>query len=287
MSDPKHWLDEGGGATFEERELLRAARGRQMPAALRSSVWGGIAAAIATLETAVAAGAAAGSAAKQGALAKGALGWLSGSAAAKGVAAIAIAGGIGAGAMALESSTGSRAPASVDIARAENRPSSLSPPSPVNGEGAPRETPMDLATKPTPEGTRASSESAKQRALRATAPGARTITSPTVARRAEIDPPTPETQDARRATRLAAEAAAVVAIRRTLVSGRPQDALRRLEQARVDFPDGALAQEREALTVRALWQADQKDAARSRGEAFLRVFPRSPHAAELRALLER
>jgi hypothetical protein len=285
MSDPKHWLDEGGGATFEERELLRAARGRQMPAALRSSVWGGIAAGIATIETAVAAGAAAGSAAKQGALAKGAFGWLSGSAAAKGVAAIAIAGGIGAGAMALGSSTGSRGPATVDIAHAEkllSRP----PPSPVNGESAPPETPSELAAKPSPEGARATSESAKQRALRATAPGARTITSPTITRRAEIELPAPETQDARRATRLAAEAAAVVAIRRTLVSGRPQDALRRLEQARVEFPDGALAQEREALTVRALWQADQKDAARSRGEAFLRVFPRSPQAAELRALLE-
>ena len=77
----------------------------------------------------------------------------------------------------------------------------------------------------------------------------------------------------------------MVAIRKTLLAGEAAQALRMLDRASAQFPDGVLGQEREALAVRALVQSGQKEAARRRGEAFLRAFPRSPHAAELRALL--
>lgn len=289
MSDPKHWLDDGGGATAGERELLRAARDRRMPAALRSSVWGSIAAGVAVIETAAAAGAAgaaAGTAVKQGAAAKGVLALLSGTATVKGIAAIAIAGGVGFGVMSLGSSSGSRPSQPAEIANAAM--ATAPPPSSIaaNVDDGERDTAPPVGAKPSAESVKGNSDGAKQRVLRAAPSGVRGAAA-SAARRNENDSPPAEVQESRRVTRLAAEAAAVVAIRKTLVSGRPQEALRLLDQARLDFADGGLAQEREALTVRALWQADQKDAARTRGDAFLRAFPRSPHAAELRALLER
>src|SRR5262249_15104665 len=91
--------------------------------------------------------------------------------------------------------------------------------------------------------------------------------------------------ESRATSRLREESAAVIAIRKMLLSGNAAEALRMLDRARTDFPGGALAEEREALTVRALVDLGEKGAARARGEAFLRTFPRSPHAAEVRALL--
>jgi outer membrane protein assembly factor BamD (BamD/ComL family) len=81
------------------------------------------------------------------------------------------------------------------------------------------------------------------------------------------------------------ESAAVLAIRKTLLAGDASEALRMLDRASAEFQGGALVQEREALTVRALVESGQKEAARRRAEAFLRAFPRSPHAAEVRALV--
>jgi outer membrane protein assembly factor BamD (BamD/ComL family) len=100
-------------------------------------------------------------------------------------------------------------------------------------------------------------------------------------------PPAEPAPEVHAASRLREESAAVVAAREKLLSGDPVGALRMLDRLRADFPNGALGQEREALTVRALVESGQKEAARKRGEAFLRAFPRSPHAAEVRALLHR
>ena len=77
----------------------------------------------------------------------------------------------------------------------------------------------------------------------------------------------------------------MLAIRRTLLAGNAREALSLLARAHADFPHGALAEEREALSVRALLGAGETDAARQRGEAFLRRFPRSPQAGEVRRLL--
>ena len=86
-------------------------------------------------------------------------------------------------------------------------------------------------------------------------------------------------------SRLREESAAVLAIRRTLLAGNAREALALLARARAEFPRGALAEEREALSVRALMAAGDKEAARQRGEAFLRRFPRSPQAGDVRRLL--
>jgi hypothetical protein len=86
-------------------------------------------------------------------------------------------------------------------------------------------------------------------------------------------------------SRLREESAAVLAIRRTLLAGNARQALALLARARADFPHGALVEEREALSVRALLGSGQPDAARLRGEAFLRRFPRSPQASDVRRWL--
>jgi len=84
-------------------------------------------------------------------------------------------------------------------------------------------------------------------------------------------------------SQLAAEGRVVLDARRELREGRPADALRRLEAARVEFADGVLAQEREALTIEALARSGQRAAARARAAAFLRAHPESPHATDVRA----
>jgi outer membrane protein assembly factor BamD (BamD/ComL family) len=76
----------------------------------------------------------------------------------------------------------------------------------------------------------------------------------------------------------------VLAIRKTLLGGDPIEALRMIERAASDFPGGVLTEEREALAVRALAKAGQDEGARQRGRAFLRAFPKSPHASEVRAV---
>jgi hypothetical protein len=84
-------------------------------------------------------------------------------------------------------------------------------------------------------------------------------------------------------SQLAAEGRVVLDARQALREGRPEEALRRLEAARATFADGALTQEREALTIEALARTGQRDAARARAAAFLRAHPESPHAATVRS----
>jgi outer membrane protein assembly factor BamD (BamD/ComL family) len=88
--------------------------------------------------------------------------------------------------------------------------------------------------------------------------------------------------EALRESRLREESVAVVEIRGALRGGDPLGALRLLDQARSRFPDGALTQEREALAIEALAKSGQRAAASQRAAAFLRAFPRSPHAADVK-----
>ena len=274
MSDPKRWLDEGGGATFEERELLKAGRELRMPDPLRKSVWAVMATGLTAVETA----AAAGTALQKGAAAKGALAVLSGTAA-KGVAALAIAGGVGLGIASLRDPAEPLA-ATHAAGVAPTKDATEAPPvAEMLAESAPQNTfPQETVTT-------SSSGGAKSRALPAARPSARPSAPPALRGLDDKVKPVEPSPEARRASRLAEESAAVVAIRKTLLAGESTEALRMLDHARAEFPNGVLGQEREALTVRALVESGQKDAARRRGETFLRAFPRSPHAAELRALL--
>jgi hypothetical protein len=285
--DPKRWLEEGGGATFEERELLRAGRDTRLPDALRKSVWAGVTTGIAAFETA----AAAGGAAQNGAAVKSALALLS-STAVKGLAALAIAGGVGLGVVSLRAPV--QPPRSAPLSGAAPSMAAEPPASKASEQASPVEDlpraselearePQDTAKAGTP--TWSGTQESRVRAPRAR-PSLRSAPPAPVSRPVDGEPsPVEGSQEVRRASRLAEESASVVAIRKTLLAGEPAEALRMLDRASAQFPDGVLGQERESLAVRALVQSGQKEAARRRGEAFLRAFPRSPHAAELRALL--
>lgn len=299
MNDPKRWLDEGGGATFEERELLDAGRRAALPSALRKRLWIGVATGAAGLGAASEAAGAVGAAATGGAglggaseavgalgaaaAGKGVISVLVGSAAAKGVVAVAIVGAAGLGIAELRSPT---KPAAVSTAGATSSPEEprAAEPSRAREENAAvaaardenpsthRSGPAPLRTSPKSLGAMARGAEARSSpaAVAANEDGAR-------AREAPVDQ--------RSASRLREESAVILAIRRTLLAGDAAEALRMLDRARAAFPNGALVEEREALAVRALVASGQNELARTRGEAFLRAFPRSPHASEVRAVL--
>jgi hypothetical protein len=85
-------------------------------------------------------------------------------------------------------------------------------------------------------------------------------------------------------SRLSEESQLVLEAREGLRAGRSSLVLRQLEAARARFPDGALAQEREALTIEALCRSGQTAVARQRATAFARTYPGSPHAARVQQL---
>ncbi len=92
-------------------------------------------------------------------------------------------------------------------------------------------------------------------------------------------------QSAHEASALREESQNLLEARAALRGGNPSAALDLLSRARTRFPRGALAQEREALTIEALYRSGQKQLASQRADAFLRQFPRSPHAADVRRYL--
>ncbi len=84
-----------------------------------------------------------------------------------------------------------------------------------------------------------------------------------------------------RASQLREESLAVMAARQALRSSDAPKALHLLEQAQQRFKNGALAEEREALTIEALAKSGQGARASTRARAFLINYPRSPHAADM------
>ena len=287
MNEPKRWSEPTGEPLPEETELLRAGMAERMPSELRGHVWSAIAlaaagGAAATLGAASAASATAhgsaaiGETAASAAVASKGL-VLSLSTVIKGAIAVAVLGGVGVGAVHVQSSRSTHAssPPLLSAAKAPREVTSAVGLGPAEGavsaltSAAPVPTNIPVHPAPVAASTRAPSTSA---ASRAESDAAQTRTSELSAG-SDV------------ASRLREESAAVLAIRRTLLAGNAREALSLLARARADFPHGALAEEREALSVRALLGAGETDAARQRGEAFLRRFPRSPQAGEVRRLL--
>jgi hypothetical protein len=60
-----------------------------------------------------------------------------------------------------------------------------------------------------------------------------------------------------------------------------------LDAARTEFAEGALVQEREALSIEALSRSGQREAADRRAAAFLRAYPGSPHVASVKTFIRR
>lgn len=294
MNDPKRWLDDGGGATFEERDLLDAGRRAALPSGLRKRIWVGVATSAAALgaasEATGAMGAAGLGAASEASSAIGAapigksvLSALWGSTAAKGVAAIAIVGSAGIGVAALRSSSKAQAAMMAHAPPAVGAPRSAEEPMPVRENAA---APSRGELAPPVRAGSAPVRASSPKSLGGAAKGTDTRAPSPVATTTEDDARLREAPaDARTASRLREESAAVLAIRKTLLGGDALEALRMLDRARLAFPHGALVEEREALAVRALVASGQKELARKRGEAFLHAFPRSPHASEVRAVL--
>jgi hypothetical protein len=86
------------------------------------------------------------------------------------------------------------------------------------------------------------------------------------------------------ARRLGEETTLIRDARQALRAGNATRALRLLEEARQLFPAGVLQQERERLAIEALVKDGRRADASARAAAFLRRYPDSPHASEIRAL---
>jgi len=87
------------------------------------------------------------------------------------------------------------------------------------------------------------------------------------------------------ASQLREESLAVMAARQALRSNDAPRALHLLEQAQQRFKKGALAEEREALSIEALARSGQIARASTRAQAFLTSYPRSPHAADVQRFI--
>jgi hypothetical protein len=86
------------------------------------------------------------------------------------------------------------------------------------------------------------------------------------------------------AGRLREETTLIRDARQALRQGDAARALRLLDECRRLFPAGVLQQERERLAIEALTKSGHGAEASARAAAFLRKYPDSPHAAEIRAL---
>jgi hypothetical protein len=85
---------------------------------------------------------------------------------------------------------------------------------------------------------------------------------------------------------LAREEVLLVAARRALAAGHPDDALARLSAHERVYPDSVFTEEREAMSVNALAQSGRHDEARARAALFERRFPRSMLLSSVRAAVD-
>ncbi len=246
MSDPKRWADEDAGSTALEQDLFRAARSVGMPPEEKKRRWAAIAEQAALIPIAVAPTPQGGGAATS--LAKG--GWL------KGLSTLTLLAGAGAGAWAVSH----RAPPGAATARASAPTTHV-----VATVATSSAEPVAESPHPSPAADELPPGAASRPRAAPVVPGHAV---------APVEN-----------SRLAEEARAVLDARAELAGGNPSAALRLLEAARVDFPHGSLGQERDALAVEALAASGQKDAASARAQAFLRRFPASPHASNVRRFI--
>ncbi len=100
---------------------------------------------------------------------------------------------------------------------------------------------------------------------------------------APVPPPAAPATDPPPATRPLDEGALLERARRR-VRTRPASAIRLLATHRARFPDGALAEEREALFVEALHARGRHDEARAALDRFRTRYPRSVHRVHLQSL---
>jgi hypothetical protein len=107
-------------------------------------------------------------------------------------------------------------------------------------------------------------------------------------RAAEARPPASKGDEAKgtraSAARLADEMRRVEAIRSAANSGRPGEALRLLEEYRVEFPSGALSEEAEVLRIESLSRLGRTQAAAQLARRFLKERSSSPYTSRVQTL---
>ena len=99
-------------------------------------------------------------------------------------------------------------------------------------------------------------------------------------------PPPHEASKSEPAVDAVAEAKLLLAARRAL-AGDPARALALTDDHAARYPDGALAEERELIAIRALMATGKVDAAQSRGERFVDRYPASGHRPAVESALRR
>lgn len=286
MKGPQKLIEGDGQASRFACELLREGRIEVMPARAKAALWKSIAAQ-ASGALAVPAGAAAAGAAKG----------VTGLVALKGTLAVVALGGAIWGGHHILTSGGGRTQTPVAAVPAAASTAVAGPVVGVVASSAPAGVPAVVPPPGVPEqapeappALSATRPGALAPRIRNTASLAREPARPPRPARAEQDraPPTvaPSTV-APASSRLSEESQLVLEAREGLRAGRASLVLRQLEAARARFPEGALAQEREALTIEALCRSGQTAAARRRAEAFARTYPGSPHAARVQQLTSR
>jgi hypothetical protein len=288
MSDPRRWLDEEGGATRHERELLRAGLAMDPPDGAQDRVWaallpqlggpsgppdgdgpGGLPHDLGPAGVSTAGGAAA------------AAGKAAGAFALSGLVKAMLVGGAGAalfvaGYAAVTPAVPPPSPpvgleAQAQAARGHVEP----PPAPR----APGLTAEDRANAPSPEAAKATPAAPRDERVAGVEPSSPGAAAPPVE-------PSPPGAAAERTTRLREERRMLEEARDTLRRGDASGALQKLDQARIRFPGGVLVQEREALGIEALHSSGQRAAASARAAAFLRAYPQSPHATRMQSFLQ-
>ncbi len=300
MSAPKRWLDEGGGATRGERDLLRLGASHEPPAAAKDAVWTALLAQIPLVPPGSGSGGGGGAPGvggtklAAGAKAAGAAGAASGGAAVAG----AVGGGllksalIGAGSAVALIATYTvvipatapplPAPTTIETAMATDPAVRTAPP----GENRQRAAPVAIA-RSTPEitGSAATPDS--------TPPGAQSPAASADARAPVAAPGS--SRDSRgplgsagappmdRETRLLEESRRLAEARDALRRGDASGALSQLTELQRAVPGGILGQEREALAIEALAKSGRSSEAQARARAFLQAYPQSPHAARVEA----
>jgi len=282
MKGPQKLIDGDGQASAFARELLREGRVDVMPAPAKAALWKSLAAQVPGALVAPSAAAAAGAA-------KGVTGLV----ALKGtLAAVALGGAIWGGHHLLTVDS-RRAPVP---SRPAPGPSLTTETKKTEKTASARSVVTSSASAavpemPSPAGVPRESPEAPGRSPPAAGPGDGATLVHEPARpprpaRAAVGHDQPGSSDsaAPASSRLRDESQLVLEAREGLRAGRAALVLRQLEAARPRFPDGTLAQEREALTIEALWRSGQKAAARQRAETFARTYPGSPHAARVQQL---
>jgi hypothetical protein len=305
MSAPKRWLEEGGGATRSERDLLRLGRSQEPPPEAKAAIWTALLAQIPPIPPGSGGGCAApgagGANAAAGAKAASAAGAASGGSA---PVAVAVGGGllksalIGAGsAIALIATytvvTPARAPtvaptpAMLETA-AEQNPGVHSAPGASKGASAAPAPAAQSAPEIAGSPAIADSPSAPE------APSAAASAEPRAGSAApsighdsrgswgsSAASPSPAAPAMNRETRLLEESRRLAEARDALRRGNASGALSRLDELQRAVPGGILGQEREALAIEALAKSGRSAEAQARARAFLQAHPTSPHATRV------